>query len=117
MISLRSNLLTAATVLLMTSFIPTDASATPASAWRTGPTGLESVSKCTRRAYDALETAGLKPKDSGDSGAYGSDGIVGVYVLCEKVGARAVIFCVSDATKQSDYMTKKCDSVNRNMKP
>ena len=108
----------AAAILLAVSMvlIPVTASATPYAAWRTRNTGLDSEGACTRRAFKAMQTAGLGGQASGNLAVYGQNGPMVAYIVCVNGGRLAAIFCSSDHHANATSQTvAACDSLSRYM--
>ncbi|MEQ1515909.1 MAG: hypothetical protein ABL931_05405 [Usitatibacteraceae bacterium] len=92
-----------------------DASAYPASAWRTRNTGLDSEGRCIRRATGALKNAGLSPAASSANGVSGRNDLSIVYVICTNQGSFATVFCASDRDSSGQRTVQICDAVSRFM--
>ena len=92
-----------------------DASAYPASAWRTRNTGIDSEGKCIRRATGALKNAGLSPSSSSANGVSGKNDLSIVYVICTNQGSFATVFCASDRDPSGKRTVDICDAVSRFM--
>lgn len=99
--------------LAAASLVPIAVHAEPGTGWRTRNTGLDTEGKCTRRAFSAMQHAGLSASASGNIGVLGRGGGMHVYVLCQNSGAQATIFCAID---RGD-VGRVCDSVSRFMVP
>ncbi|QJR13320.1 hypothetical protein [Usitatibacter palustris] len=107
--------LLAASVLLAiaAAAIPAPAEAYPASAWRSRPTGLDSVAACTKRGFKAMESARLQAKASGSAGVYGNNQTLAAYVICVEGGRTALIFCASTQKGKDggDYTGAICETL------
>lgn len=109
-------LLAAASLLAaFAAALPVPASAYPSGAWRTRSTGAGSDGQCTRRAFRAMKVADLSPQASGDTGVYGHNDAVIVYVICLNQGSFATIFRSSDRRDSGGYTARVCDTVSRQM--
>ena len=94
---------------------PSVAQAAPISTWAARNTGLDSVGKCTRRAFQAFKNVSLDGKASGEFGVVAFNAQHSVTILCIQNGAMAAVFCAADSQAGGPAVTNMCNNVSRQM--